>query len=201
MLCGNYNEAWRCSLIVCHLSCGVIVSSSALPFLKLFQVDLLRCITHMLRAALRMLPIPRGGHGAGRAARRNHSRPYHASTTRNSLAVAVAVKPIPAADDDRQRHFSEQTFADAPISNASKSGIKHQYLSDVQAATLESGLAGKDLLVQAKTGTGKTMAFLLPTVERLAKRQELPRKGQISALILSPTRELAMQVTYYYRRS
>jgi ATP-dependent RNA helicase MSS116 len=189
-----------------HLSCGVIVFSSALPFLKLF--GLLRR-QPMLRAVLRMsTSIPRGGRGAGRATRRNHSRPYHVSTTRNSPAAAVAVKPaeptftaasIPAVDD-RQRHFSERTFADAPISQASKSGIKHQYLSDVQAATLELGLAGKDLLVQAKTGTGKTMAFLLPTVERLAKQPQ-PPKGSISVLILSPTRELALQVTYYYHRS
>jgi ATP-dependent RNA helicase MSS116 len=68
-------------------------------------------------------------------------------------------------------------------------------LSDVQAATLELGLAGRDLLVQAKTGTGKTMAFLLPTVERLAKLPQAPKFGQISALVLSPTRELALQVS------
>jgi ATP-dependent RNA helicase MSS116 len=67
-------------------------------------------------------------------------------------------------------------------------------LSDVQAATLELGLAGRDLLVQAKTGTGKTMAFLLPTVERLAKLPQAPKFGQISALVLSPTRELALQI-------
>jgi ATP-dependent RNA helicase MSS116 len=145
--------------------------------------------------------IPRGVRGVGRAARRANSRPYHASATRNGPAAAAAVKPIepkvaaaasiPA--DDRQRHFSEQTFQDAPISEASKSGIKHEHLSDVQAATLELGLAGKDLLVQAKTGTGKTMAFLLPIVERLTKLP-LPSPGQISALVLSPTRELALQV-------
>ena len=161
----------------------------------------------MLRTALRMsASIPHGGRGAGRAVRRNNSRPYHANTTRNSPAAAAAVKPAephPAAapiptTDDRLRHFSDQTFADAPISQASKSGIKHQYLSDVQAATLSLGLAGKDLLVQAKTGTGKTMAFLLPTVERLADLPQRPEIGQISALVLSPTRELALQVMYHH---
>lgn len=154
-----------------------------------------------------MSSISHAGRGA---ARRNHRvRPYHTSSTRSAPAAAAVMKPaaepqlvsssveIPPAYEQR-RHFSEQTFADAPISDASKSGIKHEYLSDVQAATLELGLAGKDLLVQAKTGTGKTIAFLLPTVERLAKLPQRPPQGQISVLILSPTRELALQVRLSY---
>lgn len=152
----------------------------------------------MLRNGLRMSSsIPRGGRGAGRAVRRHNSKSYHASAKHSSPAAALAVKPVEPvepATKDRLRHFSDHTFEDAPISAASKSGIKHQHLSDVQAATLQLGLAGKDILVQAKTGTGKTMAFLLPTVERLAKLPRIPPAGQISALILSPTRELALQV-------
>ncbi|KAJ6583764.1 P-loop containing nucleoside triphosphate hydrolase protein, partial [Mycena sp. CBHHK59/15] len=58
---------------------------------------------------------------------------------------------------------------------------------------LQHALSGLDLLVQAKTGTGKTLAFLLPAVERLAQMQLANRK--ISMLVLSPTRELALQVT------
>jgi ATP-dependent RNA helicase MSS116 len=55
---------------------------------------------------------------------------------------------------------------------------------------------GKDLIVQAKTGTGKTLAFLLPSVERLVKsrsteRSNIPFTG---VLVISPTRELAQQV-------
>lgn len=149
-----------------------------------------------------MSSTPRGGRGAGRSSRRNHARPYHANAPRNAPAATakLAETPAPAAanipaTDDSRRHFSNQTFANAPISTQSKSAIKHMYLSDVQAATLELGLAGKDLLVQAKTGTGKTMAFLLPTVERLAKLGIKPRQGDISVLILSPTRELALQVS------
>ncbi|KAG8217255.1 P-loop containing nucleoside triphosphate hydrolase protein [Butyriboletus roseoflavus] len=66
-------------------------------------------------------------------------------------------------------------------------------MSDVQEATLELGLSGVDLVVQAKTGTGKTMAFLLPAIEQLAKKP-VPRGGTVSILVLSPTRELAMQI-------
>lgn len=153
------------------------------------------------QAAIRMSTIPRGGRGAARAALRN-SRRYHPSSTRSGPASAAAVRPVepqptsPASSgaDSNRRHFSDQKFANAQISQASKSGIKHEYLSDVQAVTLGLGLAGNDLLVQAKTGTGKTMAFLLPTVERLAALSQPPRPRQISALILSPTRELALQV-------
>lgn len=71
--------------------------------------------------------------------------------------------------------------------------MKHEFLSDVQAATLDLALAGNDLLVQAKTGTGKTIAFLLPAIERLLKAPVNTRRG-VSILVLSPTRELALQI-------
>lgn len=47
--------------------------------------------------------------------------------------------------------------------------------------------------MQAKTGTGKTTAFLLPALQSLVTSDSLP-KGQVAILILSPTRELAMQI-------
>lgn len=51
-----------------------------------------------------------------------------------------------------------------------------------------------DCLVQAKTGTGKTAAFLLPTLHTILNSQPLPH-GQVGALIISPTRELALQIS------
>lgn len=62
------------------------------------------------------------------------------------------------------------------------------------ADLLKPALSGLDLLVQAKTGTGKTLAFLLPAIERLAQMSLADRK--ISMLVLSPTRELALQVNF-----
>jgi ATP-dependent RNA helicase MSS116 len=50
-----------------------------------------------------------------------------------------------------------------------------------------------DVLAQAKTGTGKTIAFLLPALHSLLTQPSLP-KGQVAILILSPTRELALQI-------
>lgn len=67
-------------------------------------------------------------------------------------------------------------------------------MTTVQEATLTQALAGTDVLAQAKTGTGKTVAFLLPAIQRLLSLSPAPYKGQISVLILSPTRELALQI-------
>ena len=63
----------------------------------------------------------------------------------------------------------------------------------VQAQAVPAALAGRDLMASAQTGSGKTAAFLLPTLQRLTKRSEKPGKGP-RALVLTPTRELAAQV-------
>jgi len=67
----------------------------------------------------------------------------------------------------------------------------------VQASAIPPALEGKDVLATAQTGTGKTLAFLLPMIERLAA-QAADRK--VAALILVPTRELAMQVHEQYEK-
>ncbi|MFZ0530088.1 MAG: DEAD/DEAH box helicase, partial [Propionicimonas sp.] len=64
----------------------------------------------------------------------------------------------------------------------------------VQAATLPDSLAGRDVLGRAPTGSGKTVAFALPLVRRLAASGRGRGKGRPSGLVLVPTRELAVQV-------
>lgn len=67
-------------------------------------------------------------------------------------------------------------------------------MSPVQQKVLtELPTFDSDCLVQAKTGTGKTLAFLLPALHSLLTSHALPR-GQVAILILSPTRELALQI-------
>ena len=61
----------------------------------------------------------------------------------------------------------------------------------IQQVAIPELLAGKDLLATAQTGTGKTAAFSLPILQILNSRQE---RGAIRALILTPTRELALQI-------
>ncbi|OQD78637.1 hypothetical protein PENDEC_c001G02457 [Penicillium decumbens] len=78
-------------------------------------------------------------------------------------------------------------------------------MTDVQSQTLHQMLRGTDVLAQAKTGTGKTLAFLVPTMQNILSdptlntKPEHGRRGQataadIRALIISPTRELAEQI-------
>ena len=63
----------------------------------------------------------------------------------------------------------------------------------IQAQAFPFALEGRDIMASAQTGSGKTAAFLLPTLQRLTKRSEKPGKGP-RALVLTPTRELAAQV-------
>src|SRR2546425_1885512 len=66
----------------------------------------------------------------------------------------------------------------------------------VQAAAIPQALEGKDVLATAQTGTGKTLAFLIPVIERLLK----DKTPGIAALVLVPTRELAMQVVDQFNK-
>ena len=65
----------------------------------------------------------------------------------------------------------------------------------VQEQSIPLILAKKDIIVSAQTGTGKTAAFALPIIQLLFDKQEAPKKGKkIKALVISPTRELALQI-------
>ncbi|KAM5265417.1 ATP-dependent RNA helicase DDX18 isoform 1-T1 [Hipposideros larvatus] len=65
-------------------------------------------------------------------------------------------------------------------------------MTEIQHKSIRPLLEGRDLLAAAKTGSGKTLAFLIPAVELIVKLKFMPRNGT-GVLILSPTRELAMQ--------
>ena len=64
----------------------------------------------------------------------------------------------------------------------------------IQAATLTDALAGRDVLGRGRTGSGKTYAFLLPLVTRLSLEPARARPNRPRAIILAPTRELAVQI-------
>src|ERR1700758_4001612 len=90
-----------------------------------------------------------------------------------------------------------QNFSELPISPYLKerlSGARFSTPTPVQAAAIPHALEGKDVLATAQTGTGKTLAFLIPVIEKLLKRTS----PGIAALVLVPTRELAMQVVDQY---
>jgi ATP-dependent RNA helicase RhlE len=90
-----------------------------------------------------------------------------------------------------------QTFSELQVSTYLKDRLAANEFSvptPVQAAATPLALAGKDVLATAQTGTGKTLAFLIPVIEHLL-REKTPG---IAALVLVPTRELAMQVVEQY---
>ncbi|HEY6534078.1 MAG TPA: DEAD/DEAH box helicase [Acidimicrobiales bacterium] len=64
----------------------------------------------------------------------------------------------------------------------------------IQTATLPDSLDGRDVLGRGRTGSGKTLAFALPVLTRLAARRRDRKPGRPRALILAPTRELAIQI-------
>jgi len=78
---------------------------------------------------------------------------------------------------------------------AALAAVGYEAPSPIQAATIPPLLAGRDVLGQAQTGTGKTAAFALPVLERLDPSRTLPQ-----ALVLAPTRELAIQVAESFQR-
>jgi ATP-dependent RNA helicase DeaD len=86
------------------------------------------------------------------------------------------------------------TFDVIPLSSEVRKAIDdlgYVHPTPVQKAVYEPATRGKDLVVQARTGTGKTAAFSLPLVDSLVKRST----PAVQALVLCPTRELALQVT------
>lgn len=91
------------------------------------------------------------------------------------------------------RAFSQLPLPVQQLTNLERLGYRQ--MTDIQAAALPPALAGKDLIAQAKTGSGKTAAFTLPLLCKLN-----PRNFGAQALILCPTRELATQVAEEVRR-
>src|SRR5450830_275844 len=96
----------------------------------------------------------------------------------------------------------DTSFADYPIppeiiEALADVGITRPF--PIQAMTLPVALGGHDIIGQAKTGTGKTLGFGIPALQRVVGRDDsgfdkLPAPGAPQALVIVPTRELAVQV-------
>ena len=93
--------------------------------------------------------------------------------------------------------FSELGLAE-PIQRALKAK-NYAVPTPIQARAIPELLAGRDMLGIAQTGTGKTAAFALPIIQRLSQRGGKARPRGPRALILAPTRELALQIGDEFR--
>ncbi len=96
------------------------------------------------------------------------------------------------------QHLSKLAFASLGLSKELMQGIEDagfSFCTPIQAETLPLALQGQDVAGQAQTGTGKTAAFLLALMHHLLKHPAAARRpNQPRALVLAPTRELAIQI-------
>jgi len=123
--------------------------------------------------------------------RRHKPRDKLPKSEKDDDVKKAAAKQPPS--NDSQRILTDQRFSELDIGEPYKRALaetfQYEFMSPVQAETLPHILEGKDVLAKAKTGTGKTLGFLIPTLQRLKESQR-----SVGALIISPTRELAFQI-------
>jgi len=97
-----------------------------------------------------------------------------------------------------ENHLSELAFRDLELPDAIRKGIDDagfEYCTPIQSRTLPIALEGRDVAGQAQTGTGKTAAFLIALFDRLlASERPDDKQSAPRAVILAPTRELAVQI-------
>ncbi len=105
--------------------------------------------------------------------------------------------PEPAPVDEPGER--EKTFDDLPLHPTLRRGVRdmgYRVPTPIQQTTIPEAVTGRDLIGTAQTGSGKTAAFLLPILERLLQHPP----GRTYALVLTPTRELALQAEGFLRQ-
>ena len=123
--------------------------------------------------------------------------PQPASESSVKMELAMDVSPV-RRDETLESYLTEEEFSSLPILPATKRALegilKYRKMSVVQAAAIPLALEGFDELVKARTGTGKTLAFLIPAINNLMA--EMGRSSSVRPIILaiSPTRELTLQI-------
>lgn len=120
----------------------------------------------------------------------------------NSIALTTNLvdnRRMKAVNLSKDTHLSEELFDSLELMPDLKKGVAEagfNHCTPIQAQTLPISLSGKDVAGQAQTGTGKTVAFLLATMQSLLDKPapQWRKKNQPRALIVAPTRELVMQI-------
>lgn len=154
------------------------------------------------------------------------SRPYNAALITRGLHQTTQLREASAG---AVQQSESQEHEDAPITTFAELGNRKLVsrnivqtltrdmnltnMTEVQTATINQALNGNDILAQAKTGTGKTLGFLIPVLQNILKQDPaLGERGRgysrkprssaddIRAIIISPTRELAEQIAMEAKR-
>ncbi|KAK1142583.1 ATP-dependent RNA helicase [Aspergillus melleus] len=97
---------------------------------------------------------------------------------------------LPQVEGEPQK-FTELNLSDKTMKAIQEMGF--QTMTEIQQRAIPPLLAGRDVLGAAKTGSGKTLSFLIPAIEMLSSLRFKPRNGT-GVIIVSPTRELALQI-------
>ncbi|MDT0345093.1 DEAD/DEAH box helicase [Streptomyces litchfieldiae] len=105
-----------------------------------------------------------------------------------SVTTPEALLPL---EDEPTITFADLGLPQNIVRKLAENGVTTPF--PIQAATIPDALAGRDILGRGRTGSGKTLSFGLPTLARLAGGRTAPKRPR--AVILTPTRELAMQVS------
>ena len=108
---------------------------------------------------------------------------------------SIGTPSLPAFPDTRVSPTAFDTLALLPELLHNLESLDYRQMTPIQAQSLPTILAGRDVIAQGKTGSGKTAAFALGLLQRLD-----PKSFRIQALVLCPTRELADQVATETRR-
>src|SRR5690606_14678918 len=118
--------------------------------------------------------------------------PFHAGCSEPASARAFCARAVaPFAS------FSYMTFESLGLSQPVLQSLELKGYGEptpIQAQAIPTVLTGRDLLGIAQTGTGKTAAFMLPSIDRLVASDKRPKPRSCRMLVLAPTRELAGQI-------
>ena len=135
------------------------------------------------------------------AARRPITTTMSSSNSRSDAQSATASqrhtdtspsRRVPTGTDPGASTFGELGVPEAIVRALAKIGVTTPF--PIQTATLPDALAGRDVLGRGRTGSGKTYAFVVPMLARLAASPTTRRPNRPRALVLAPTRELATQI-------
>ncbi|KAJ5935531.1 hypothetical protein N7466_005078 [Penicillium verhagenii] len=98
---------------------------------------------------------------------------------------------LPQTESTTLQKFTELNLSEKTMQGINDMGF--ETMTEIQQRTIPPLLAGRDVLGAAKTGSGKTLSFLIPAIEMLSALRFKPRNGT-GVLVISPTRELALQI-------